>query len=592
MAGLRIVLLLFIAFTLTLTARLSSKEELEQLLFPKWIPVPESKSKMGVYKKAAVASDGGPCSVQGADVMKNEGGSVVDSAIVTLLCNGLVSLHSMGIGGGFFMTIYNRTTKETHIVDAREIAPLKATKDMYKGKYEASMNGALASGVPGEIQGYWMAHERFGRLPWSSLFKRVISMARDGWKLSNAAAHALESKVKQNETVLESLRPLLYDAEKGRWKSAGETLKNEKLALTFERIAKFGAKDFYEGKLAEDIGQEMLDNGGIITKEDLRQSREQSYSTKRQPVIYKMRNGWKLVGPPPPASAVVVDFMINILESLYPKHPQKNILWHKKKTLKMAHRYVEAMKFGYAKRTFLGDESFIDVAEMVANLTSHQFGDEIAAKVTPKTHHTKYYGPASFFENHGTSHNSFLSPDGDAVAATSTINAYFGSKFLGPKTGILYNNQMNDFSIPGHVDDYGIPPSPYNWIEPGKKPMSSMSPIIILDRKGNVRMVVGGSGGSKIATAVASVIRNHLWFGKNIKDAIDMSRIHHQLVPEYVEAEKWFPQSLLKGLHDKCGHNTTINARRMAIVQGITVDKWKVVRANCDFRKGGFPAGF
>jgi len=589
----KLIQIVVYAFVFTLTHQIQIPTQIkESFFYSKWGPIPESKSKMGVYKKAAVASDGGPCSVQGAKVMKYEGGSVVDAAIVTLLCNGLVNLHSMGIGGGFFMTIYNRKTEKTFIVDAREIAPIKASKDMYKGNYEASLLGPLAAGVPGEIQGYWMAHEKFGRLPWKRLFHRVILMARKGWRMSSSAAHALQSKVAANETQLESLRPLLFDAEKGRWKQEGEWLKNEKLALTLEKIAKYGAKEFYEGKLAEDISQEVQDNGGIITKEDLAHARNQSYLSKREPLIYSMRNGWKIIGPPPPASAVVVDFIINIIESLYPNHPQRKILRNKKKTLDMLHRYVEAMKFGYAKRTFLGDESFIDVEELVKNMTSHQFGDDIAEKVTNVTHHTKYYGPASFFENHGTSHNSFLSPEGDAVAMTSTINAYFGAKFLGPKTGILYNNEMNDFSIPGHDDDYGIPPSPYNWIEPGKKPMSSMAPLVIVDHKGKVRMVVGGSGGSKISTAVASVIRNHLWFGQNIKEAIDMSRVHHQLVPEYVEAEKWFPKGLLKHLRDDYGHNTTINARRMAIVQGITVDHWGVVRANCDFRKGGFPSGF
>jgi len=588
----KILLLNFFLLILTKESP-AALDDLETFCFEKWRPVPESKSKMGIYKKAAVASDGGPCSVQGAEVMKDEGGSVVDAAIVTLLCNGLVNLHSMGIGGGFFMTIYNRTTKETHVVDARETAPLGASKTMYDGNYEGSLVGPLASGVPGEIQGYWRAHERFGRLPWRSLFRRVISMATNGWPLSQSAAHALESKVKANETQLESLRPLLYDAKRGRWKRAGETLKNEKLAFTLEKIAKYGAKEFYQGGLAADISQEFIDHGGIITKEDLRHARNASYFLQRKPLVYELRNGWKILGPPPPASAVVVSFILNIIESFYPHFSGRKVLKYRKPTLKMLHRYTEAMKFAYAKRTFLGDESFIDVADLVANLTSHEYGDEIAKKVTGKTHDKKYYGPASFFENHGTSHNSLLSPEGDAVAITSTINAYFGSKFLGPKTGILYNNEMNDFSIPGHVDDYGIPPSPYNWIEPGKKPMSSMSPVVVVDRAGRVRMVVGGSGGSKISTAVASVIRNHLWFGQNIKDAIDMSRVHHQLVPEYIEAEKWFPKGLLTCTKTfALGSNTTINARRMAIVQGITVDNWGIVRANSDFRKGGYPAGF
>lgn len=601
MAGLKVVIV-FIAISLSQQSQLpqdlpedasEGSPEGSPVAPSKWRPVPESKSKMGVYKKAAVASDGGPCSLQGAEVMKDEGGSVVDSAIVTLLCNGLENLHSMGIGGGFFMTIYNGMTKESYIVDAREIAPIKASKDMYEGNYEGSLLGALASAVPGEIQGYWMAHQRFGRLPWKSLFRRAISMARNGWKLSKAAAKALEKKVAQDEKQLESLRPILYDAVRRRWKRAGETVKNEKLGLTLEKIAKLGAKEFYEGKLAEDISQEILDHGGIITKEDLRQLRRESSVLKREPLVYSMRNGWSVIGPPPPSSAVVLDFIVNILESLYPVHPQRKILRSRKKTLKLLHRYVEAMKFGYAKRTFLGDESFIDTKALVKNLTSHEYGDDIADLVTDNaTHPTNYYGPASFFDTHGTSHNSFLSPEGDAVAVTSTINAYFGAKFMGPKTGILYNNEMNDFSIPGHDDDYGIPPSPYNWIEPGKKPMSSMAPIIIVDRRGRVRMVVGGSGGSKITTAVASVIRNHLWLGQNIKESIDMSRIHHQLIPREVEAEGWFPKDLLDSLHSEFGHNTTINARRMAIVQGITVDQSGVVRANCDFRKGGFPAGF
>ncbi|CAF4969765.1 unnamed protein product, partial [Rotaria sp. Silwood1] len=257
------------------------------------------------------------------------------------------------------------------------------------------------------------------------------------------------------------------------------------------------------------------------------------------------------------------------------------------------HRLIEAFKFAYAKRSELGDPRMINITEVCQEIDLNFGVVRKSLNSDNKTHGLDYYGGTWFDkEKTGTTHLSVVGPDGDAIGLTSTINLYYGSKVLGPQTGIFYNDQMDNFSTPNTTNHYGVPSSPANYIAPGKRPVSSMSPLIILDNANQrVRLVVGASGGTKITTSVAQVAMLNLWFNQDIKTAIDAARLHSQLLPQEVVAEQGFDSKILLQLKQR-GHNITSSAFGGSSVQGI---EWREevnqLWANCDIRKGGAPDG-
>ncbi|KAK3735589.1 hypothetical protein QZH41_003619 [Actinostola sp. cb2023] len=522
----------------------------------------------GPYKQAVVAADAGECSEIGRDIMMKNG-SAVDAAVATLFCIGIMNMHSSGIGGGGFMVVYDHETKSSKVFDFREVAPSKAHKNMYVNSTLSSRVGASAIGVPGEVKGFYTAWKTYGRLPWKNLVQPSIDLAKNGIPIGKNVHYAMTRKsVKALILKDPGLRELLVN-ENGELRQLGEIIKLPKLQRTLERI-RDDPNDFYEGKLAHDIVKEIRESGGIIRQKDMRNYKVKIKKSLRFPDRF-----------------MLIILLGYHMDASSRKDTENSILTY--------HRIIEAFKFAYAYRALLGDPDFVDVSQILKNITNPDFGEALRKRICDDRTFSDYRHYGNFYseQDAGTTHMSLMAPNGDAVAATTTINLYFGSKFLGTKTGIIWNNEMDDFSTPNVINAFGVSPSPANFIVPGKRPMSSTAPSIFVDKKGDVRMVAGASGGTKITTATSLAVMNYLWFNRTLPQSVVDPRLHHQLMPMYVRIDKYtpLPQPIIDGLIN-LGH-TVKKKSGSAMVQAVAKDKdTGYLYGKSDPRKGGWAAGF
>ncbi|KAI8896724.1 gamma-glutamyltranspeptidase, partial [Globomyces pollinis-pini] len=467
----------------------------------------------------AVATENVICTNVGLDILE-KGGSAADSAIAATICLGTVNFYASGIGGGGFLVMRDRSGESTYI-NFREEAPAASYQNMFKDDPMKAQEGGMSIGVPGELRGLELAYQRSGKLPWKTLIEPSIQLAEQGWAINKVFA----SKIASNEKYIladPTLSSVL--APNGVILKENEWITRPTFAKTLTVLANEGVEPFYTGWIAEELVKTIRARGGIMTMEDMK-----SYVAKEESPIMGTFRGYDIMTAPPPASGSVFIAILNILENFPPldlKNPTD------------MHRLVEAFKHGFAVRGYLGDP--IDpIFQNISSIALKFMQKEFAQSIIPLIHDNRTY-PPEYYEpsfdvltDHGTMHVSVLTETGESVALTSTVNLIFGSKVMDPTTGIMLNDQMDDFSIPGVSNAFGLAPSPYNFVQPRKRPLSSSVPTII-QKDGSVVAVLGASGGSHISTSTLQVLVRMLDMNMDADDAVSSPRIHHQLLPNKV----------------------------------------------------------
>lgn len=474
-----------------------------------------------------VASAHRLASETGVDVLKS-GGNAVDAAIAVGYALAVVYPQAGNVGGGGFMTIRFADGRTTFL-DFRERAPLASTADMYLddgGEIVpgASTEGHLAVGVPGSVAGFEYAREKYGTLERSALIGPAIALARDGFALTDYDAASLNDDAER--LALDPAAKAIFVPADGVPFAAGATLVQTDLAVTLAAVQEKGRDGFYTGAVAEQIAAASQAGEGLITTQDLAE-----YQVRElEPVACSYR-GYEIVSSPPPSSGgVIICEILNVLEG-YP------LAFLGPDSAETVHYMVEAMRHAYVDRnSALGDPDFVD--NPVDRLTDKAYAAEIRRKIDAfRAGDSGELMPEPETESAETTHYSIIDSEGTAVAVTYTLNGSFGAGVVADGTGVLLNNEMDDFtSKPGTPNMYGLVQGDANAIAPRKSPLSSMSPTIV-SRGGSPFMVIGSPGGPRIITITLETILNVIDHGMDMQEAIDAPRIHHQWLPDVVLTE-------------------------------------------------------
>lgn len=504
----------------------------------------------GTMLAAAVApatrgmvASGNPLATEaGLNVLKN-GGNAIDAAVAVGLTLGVVDTQNSGIGGGCFMLI-RRANGSIVAIDGRETAPWLATRDMFivngAADPDLSQTGALASGVPGELAAFDYAVRKFGRKKLADLILPASHIAEQGFAIDQTYATRLRS-VADEMNRFEATRRIFL--KEGKPLSEGEWLRQPDLANTYRQIAHHGIKWFYRGPFAAATEEWMKPNGGILTARDFA-----AYRIVRRDPVSTLYRGRQVVSFPPPSSGGVhLIQMLNMLERFEVTAMEEG---------ERAHVLAEVMKLAFADRAhWLGDPAF---AQVPRGLLSKAYATSLAQKIrldqtTPVAGHGSPPGwERDTFPKH-TTHFSVADAEGNWVACTATINTSFGSKVVIPGTGVVMNNQMDDFSAqPGVPNYFGLVGAEANAVAPGKRPLSSMTPTIVLEQ-GKPILALGAAGGPRIISCVFAQLVGILDLGQSPAEAMAAPRIHHQWSPDEVAVEQSLPDGIQNALRSR-GH--------------------------------------
>ncbi|WP_066375609.1 gamma-glutamyltransferase [Anabaena sp. CA = ATCC 33047] len=558
-------------------------------------------------KKGMVVSANSLASEAGIKMLR-QGGNAVDAAVATTFAISVVEPFSAGIGGGGFLLLRNQKTGEIKALDFRERAPLKATRNMYldaegKVRPNASIKGYLAVATPGTVAGMYEVHRRYGKLPWQEVLKPAIALAQNGYIISNQLTwRSLPAYINREQAILSNPAARNIFTRDGKFYQPGERLVQRDLARTLKIIA-HNPQSFYTGNIARAIANDMAKNGGLITLADLKAYKP----IWRTPVCGSFRQAEVCSMPPPSSGGILLLQMLNIIGDA----DLKSWGWHHPQAL---HLMTEAMKIVYSDRSqYLGDPDVVKVP--VQALISPGYAKQRLAeinmdKATPANqvkpiapeilqrfsqekipHWRQQQLNATPHESPETSHLNVVDAEHNAVSLTFTVNLGYGSGVVVEGTGILLNNEMDDFAIaPGIPNTFGLLGNEANAIAPRKTPLSSMTPTIITE-KNHLRMVVGAPGGSTIITQVLQVILNVLEYNMDVGAAVSVPRIHHQWFPDELRVERWGLDALTLQDLRRRGHKIK-ETNPWGSINAIAVTVDRNLEGAADPRGAGSPRGF
>lgn len=493
------------------------------------------------------------------------GGNAVDAAVAVGFALAVTYPFAGNLGGGGFMLV-RLANGATTFIDFRECAPLGAGHDMYldaQGRpTRESIEGWRASGVPGTVRGLEYAHSKFGHLAWRDLVQPAVNLAAHGFVLSSTGAQQI---AKAQELLNQSpASKLIFLRNVDPWQP-GDTFVQPALAATLARIRDQGARDFYEGETARLIADAMKSNGGLITLEDLKRYK----AVERRPLTGHYRGYEIITAPPPSSGGIGILQMTQMLEGTgFEKNGPGSV--------SACHYLAEVMRRYYADRSELGDPDF--VRNPVDRLLDPAYIASRRASIVPdRAGDSSSIGPGiealARREGADTTHYNVVDAEGNAVAVTYTLNGGFGNGITVPNAGFLMNNEMDDFAArPGAPNMFGLVQGEANSIQPGKRPLSSMTPTIVT-RDGRLCLVLGAPGGGRIINGVLEVLLNVVDFNMGVQDAVDFPRIHQQWKPDKVYAERALSDQTVSGL-EHMGY-TVERTSAIALVQAIRArDGW------------------
>jgi gamma-glutamyltranspeptidase/glutathione hydrolase len=486
--------------------------------------------------RGAVATAHPLASEAGASVLRR-GGNAVDAAVAAAFALGVVRPASCGLGGGGFALVYLAKEKKTWVLDFREVGPAKAKPDMYvvdgKPRTDLSQDGPLSVGVPGAVRGYVELARRFGRKSLAELTSPAEAIAARGFpvtkQLNKMMARRLECLSADPEAAAIFTQKDPEQPGRRRPYATGDKLVQRDLARTLHTVGEKGDAPFYTGQIARRMVETVEKGGGILSLEDLK-----AYKVRERTPLEGTYRGWRIVSMPPPSSGgLIVLGLLNVLEQEAPRAEGDGY-----RPEKFLHVMIEAEKRLFARRERLGDPDFNPgVPALTAETISKEFAQALRLQIGEQA--TATTDLVRKVESPETSHLSVIDEEGNAVSLTTTINDSFGSCVVAKGTGVLLNDQMDDFAIaPGVPNTYGVRGGSENAPGPGKVPLSSMAPTLVFDPGGALRLSVGSPGGSTIPTTVAQAIVHFIDDHMSVERALAASRVHHQLFPEYVRVDE------------------------------------------------------
>ncbi|KAG5682722.1 hypothetical protein PVAND_012056 [Polypedilum vanderplanki] len=545
-------------------------------------PLPPSSSKLYKFKHAAISTDSQECSDIARKLMERHANGF-DLALNSLICMSLTNIQSCGLFGGFLLTAYIPSEQKSIVIDAQMTSPknFHFTPKQEGEDYLKVKEGPMSIANSGFLKGLWEIHRNYSKMSWHDIIDPVILLCREGIVLTKH----LRDSIEMNSHILNDtyFRNIFIDSSSGRIKRVGSKVVLLKQCDFLELLSKQNTtEDIFSGDVGKLLADDLKTANAIVDINDLQTYKVKVYEARKFDLI---NDNVLLV---PNTCAILIPAILNILMKYNFNSTWFDSQHNTNLSILMHHRIIETFKHVFAMRSEMSDSDFMDTENIINYLLSNDFAYNVIKSINDsfvKPYLQDYNLSTIVPQNHGTSHISIVAENNDLISVTSSINFYFGSGIIGSKSGLIFNNGMDDFSYFNRsVNYFGLKETPTNFPEPQKRALSSVAPLIIIN-KNNERsnLIIGAAGGSKIITSISMAILRFLYDSTDLKEIIDAPRFHHQLIPNILEYEYGNLMWIINGLNEK-GHNSSRYRYRGTIINALKIDQRKI-HAISDYRK-------